>query len=234
MSNKKGKLIVLDGTDGSGKSTQFKMLEERLRAEGINYTAIKFPVYDSPASVLVRRYLAGEYGENADDVNIYAASMFYAMDRYDAWKKDYNRWRSVYESGGIVIADRYTTANFIHQGGKLNTMNDRFKFFTWLEKTEYNLLGLPEPDEVILLDMPTSKAVAMLEKRREKTGETADLHEKDVEFISRCHESAMDAAFAMDWKVVECASMWNLTVRSPEQIHKDVWKAAKEVIERDK
>lgn len=234
MSNKKGKLIVLDGTDGSGKSTQFKMLEERLRAEGINYTAIKFPVYDSPASVLVQRYLAGEYGENADDVNIYAASMFYAMDRYDAWKKDYNRWRSVYEAGGIVIADRYTTANFIHQGGKLNTMSDRFKFFAWLEKTEYNLLGLPEPDEVILLDMPTSKAVAMLEKRREKTGETADLHEKDVEFISRCHESAMDAAFAMDWKVVECASMWNLTVRSPEQIHKDVWKAAKEVIERDK
>lgn len=234
MSNKKGKLIVLDGTDGSGKSTQFKMLEERLRAEGINYTAIKFPVYDSPASVLVRRYLAGEYGENADDVNIYAASMFYAMDRYDAWKKDYNRWRSVYEDGGIVIADRYTTANFIHQGGKLNTMGDRFKFFTWLEKTEYNLLGLPEPDEVILLDMPTSKAVAMLEKRREKTGETADLHEKDVEFISRCHESAMDAAFAMDWKVVACASMWNLAVRSPEQIHKDVWKAAKEVIERDK
>ena len=234
MSNKKGKLIVLDGTDGSGKSTQFKMLEERLRAKGINYTAIKFPVYDSPASILVQRYLAGEYGENADDVNIYAASMFYAMDRYDAWKKDYNRWRSVYEAGGIVIADRYTTANFIHQGGKLNTMSDRFKFFTWLENTEFGLFGLPEPDQVILLDMPASKAVAMLEKRREETGETADLHEKDAEFISRCHESAMDAAFAMDWKVIACASMGNLVVRSPEQIHKDVWKAVKEVIKRDK
>ena len=234
MSKKKGKLIVLDGTDGSGKSTQFKMLVERMRAEGVNYTDIKFPVYDSPASVLVQRYLAGEYGGNADDVNIYAASMFYAMDRYDAWKKDYNRWRSVYEAGGIVIADRYTTANFIHQGGKLNTMGERFKFFTWLEEIEYNLFGLPKPDEVILLDMPASKAVSMLEKRRKETGETADIHEKDVEFISRCHESAMDAAFAMDWKVVACASMGGLAVRPAEQIHKDVWEAVKEVIERDK
>ena len=233
MSKKKGKLIVLDGTDGSGKSTQFKMLTERMRAEGVNYTDIKFPVYDSPASVLVRRYLAGEYGGNADDVNIYASSMFYAMDRYDAWKKDYNRWRSVYEGGGIVIADRYTTANFIHQGGKLNTMGERFKFFTWLEQIEYNLFGLPKPDEVILLDMPASKAVSMLEKRRKETGETADIHEKDVEFISRCHESAMDAAFAMDWKVVACASMGGLAVRPAEQIHKDVWEAVKEVIERD-
>ena len=233
MSKKKGKLIVLDGTDGSGKSTQFQMLAERMRAEGANYTDIKFPVYDSPASVLVRRYLAGEYGANADDVNIYAASMFYAMDRYDAWKKDYNRWRSVYEGGGIVIADRYTTANFIHQGGKLNTMGERFKFFTWLEEIEYNLFGLPKPDEVILLDMPASKAVSMLEKRRKETGETADIHEKDVEFISRCHESAMDAAFAMDWKVVACASMGGLAVRPAEQIHKDVWEAVKEVIERD-
>lgn len=233
MSKKKGKLIVLDGTDGSGKSTQFQMLAERMRAEGANYTDIKFPVYDSPASVLVRRYLAGEYGANADDVNIYAASMFYAMDRYDAWKKDYNRWRSVYEGGGIVIADRYTTANFIHQGGKLNTMGERFKFFTWLEEIEYNLFGLPKPDEVILLDMPASKAVSMLEKRRKETGETADIHEKDVEFISRCHESAMDAAFAMDWRVVACASMGGLAVRPAEQIHKDVWEAVKEVIERD-
>ena len=233
MSKKKGKLIVLDGTDGSGKSTQFKMLTERMSAEGVNYTDIKFPVYDSPASVLVRRYLAGEYGGNADDVNIYAASMFYAMDRYDAWKKDYNRWRSVYEGGGIVIADRYTTANFIHQGGKLNTMGERFKFFTWLEEIEYNLFGLPKPDEAILLDMPASKAVSMLEKRRKETGETADIHEKDVEFISRCHESAMDAAFAMDWKVVACASMGGLAVRPAEQIHKDVWEAVKEVIERD-
>lgn len=233
MSNKKGKLIVLDGTDGSGKSTQFKMLEERLRAEGINYTAIKFPVYDSPASILVQRYLAGEYGENADDVNIYAASMFYAMDRYDAWKKDYNRWRSVYEAGGIVIADRYTTANFIHQGGKLNTMSERFKFFAWLEDTEFGLFGLPKPDQVILLDMPASRAVEMMGKRRKETGESADIHEKDVEFISRCRESALDAAFSMDWKVVACVTKGNLALRSPEQIHKDVWKAVKEVIERD-
>lgn len=234
MSKKKGKLIVLDGTDGSGKSTQFKMLVESMEERGIPFAQIKFPCYDSPASVLVQRYLAGEYGGNADDVNIYAASMFYAMDRYDAWKKDYNRWRSVYEGGGIVIADRYTTANFIHQGGKLNTMGERFKFFTWLEEIEYNLFGLPKPDEVILLDMPASKAVGMLEKRRKETGETADIHEKDVEFISRCHESAMDAAFAMDWKVVACASMGGLAVRSAEQIHKDVWEAVKEVIERDK
>ena len=232
MSKKKGTLIVLDGTDGSGKSTQFKMLVERMRERGYLMTDIKFPFYGSPACVLVERYLAGEYGNNADDVNIHAASMFYAMDRYDAWAKNYNGWREVYEAGGIVIADRYTSANMIHQGGKLHTMIERFEFFAWLENTEYGLFGLPKPDQVILLDMPASRAISLLQKRQGENGEAADIHEKDVEFIRRCHESAMDAACALEWGVVACASANG--IRTPEEIHEDVWRQVVEVLEREK
>ena len=228
MSENKGKLIVLDGTDGSGKSTQFKMLVERMEERGIPFAQIKFPCYESPASVLVRQYLAGEYGEDAAGVNIYAASMFYAMDRYDAWMKNYNEWREVYESGGVVIADRYTTANFIHQAAKLETLRERFRFFSWLKETEFNLFGLPEPDLVVLLNMPADKAMEFLAKRQEETGETADIHETSAVYLRNCHDAAMDAARAMDWGVVSCVDRDG--VRSPEEIHEDVWSFVGEVL----
>ena len=157
-----GKLIVFEGTDGSGKSTQFQKLCDRLDGMGRSYQRLVFPQYDQPSSALIRMYLGGEFGTHPQDVSPYAASAFYAVDRYASWRKV---WGEDYQNGGLILADRYTTSNAVHQGAKCSP-EERQAFFRWLDEFEHDKLGLPRADLVVYLDMPTEKAVELLRRYR--------------------------------------------------------------------
>ena len=212
-----GKLIVLEGTDGSGKSTQFEQLKAHLTRQGIKFICLKFPQYEEESSALIRMYLGGEFGSRPGDVNGYAASAFYAVDRYASYKKVWGEW---YEQGGVVLADRYTTSNAVHQASKFPS-EEREGFFRWLYDFEYVKLGLPEPDRVFYLDVPTEASVSMLRRREEVTDTRADIHEKDTEYLRQCRESASQAADVLGWYRVECVREG--AVRSIEDIHNEIW-----------
>jgi len=191
----KGKLIVLEGIDGSGKSSQYRRLCARMENDGIDYNHIVFPRYDKESSSLIRMYLRGEFGEKPSDVSAYAASTFYAVDRYASYCSD---WGKIYENGGLIISDRYTTSNAVHQGSKLD--NDELpEFFDWLADLEYVKMGLPKPDLVIYLDVDIETSLRRMAKRQETTSTTADIHEKDVAYLSRCLEVAGIACEHFGW-----------------------------------
>ena len=198
-----GKLFVIDGTDGSGKQTQFKKLQERLTKEGIDYKTVSFPNYDSPSSSLVKMYLAGEFGENAKQVSPYIASTFYAADRYATFKKELEEY---YNNGGTILADRYTTANMIHQAGKIQDKNERKKLLDWIWDFEFNLYGLPVPSEVFLLKMPPEVSIELMKDRENKfTHEAAkDIHERDKNHLIDAYNAACDVAKDYGWFTIEC------------------------------
>ena len=156
-----GKLIVIEGTDGSGKSTQFKALTQRLSQEGKEFKTLVFPQYNEPSSALIRMYLGGEFGEKPSDVNAYAASAFYAVDRYASYKKGWGQW---YENGGLIVSDRYTTSNAVHQASK-EPIDAQGEYLRWLYEFEYDRLGLPRPDLTIYLDVPTEYTEKLLRGR---------------------------------------------------------------------
>lgn len=213
-----GKLIVLEGTDGSGKSTQFRLLCDRLQAEGRTFQKLVFPQYSEPSSALLRMYLNGEFGSHPSDVNAYAASVFFAVDRYAAWKKV---WGEAYKAGGLILSDRYTTSNAVHQGGKL-TSGAQPAFFDWLFDLEYNKLGLPAPDVVIYLDMPTEQSVKLLRARERATHTKGDIHEVDEGYLSSCRQTALRAAEHCGWYRVSCVDQRG-QLRSIEDIHQEIW-----------
>ena len=212
-----GKLIVFEGTDGSGKSTQFGRLCRRLEAEQTPFQRLIFPQYKEPSSALLRMYLGGEFGSHPSDVNPYAASTFYAVDRYASWKKVWGEW---YQGGGLVLADRYTTSNAVHQACKLPE-SEWEDFFRWLEDFEFDKLGLPRPDAVIYLDMPTDKAVALLRAREEATNTTADIHEVDTDYLALCRKTALRAVDCLGWRRVACTGA-DGQVRSIEDISAEI------------
>ena len=190
-----GKLIVLEGIDGSGKSAQYRRLCARMENDGIAYNHIVFPRYDKESSALIRMYLSGQFGENPGDVNAYAASTFYAVDRYASYRTD---WGELYEKGGIILSDRYTTSNAVHQGSKLP--DDQLPaFFDWLQDLEYEKLGMPKPDLVIYLDVDLETSLARMRRRQQKTHTSADIHEKDKDYLSRCLHTAEMAAEHYGW-----------------------------------
>ena len=191
----KGKLIVLEGIDGSGKSAQFRRLCARLEKDGIDYNHIVFPRYDQDSSALIRMYLAGEFGTHPDDVNAYTASTFFAVDRFASYKKD---WGSTYESGGLFLSDRYTTSNAVHQGSKLAD-GELPDFFRWLSDLEYEKMGLPRPDLVIYLDVDIETSLARMRRREAKNHTHADIHEQDIEYLRRCLRTAERAADFFGW-----------------------------------
>ena len=191
----KGKLIVLEGIDGSGKSSQYRRLCERMENDGIDYNHIVFPRYDKESSALIRMYLGGEFGEKPSDVSAYAASTFYAVDRFASYRSD---WGKIYENGGIIISDRYTTSNAVHQGSKLEN-GQLPEFFDWLADLEYVKMGLPRPDLVIYLDVDIDTSLRRMEKRQQSTSTSADIHEKDVAYLSRCLEVAGIACEHFGW-----------------------------------
>ena len=172
-----GKLIVLEGTDGSGKSTQFRLLTERLAQDGRQFQKLVFPQYSEPSSALIRMYLGGEFGSKPSDVNAYAASAFYSVDRYASYKKVWGQW---YEGGGLVVSDRYTTSNAVHQTSK-EPPEKQGEFLKWLYDFEYSKLGLPKPDLVIYLDVPTDFTEKMMRSREAVTHTLADINEKYME-----------------------------------------------------
>ena len=222
----KGRLIVLAGTDGAGQSTQFARLCQRAQAEGIPFRRLIFPQYQEESSALLRMYLGGEFGQHPEDVNAYAASTFFAVDRYASWKKVWQGW---YEAGGLVLADRYTTSNAVHQGGKVPP-EEQGAFFQWLFDFEYRRLGLPEPDLVLYLDMPTEQAVTMLRQREVATHTQGDIHETDTAYLAQCRQTAQAAAAAYGWQRVPCLNGAG-QLRGIEEIHREIWQAVRPLLE---
>lgn len=212
----KGRLIVFEGTDGSGKSTQFRLLCERMEAEGLPFQRLIFPQYSEPSSALIRMYLGGEFGSHPSDVNPYAASTFYAVDRYASWKKV---WGGYYQGGGLVLSDRYTTSNAVHQASKLPE-GERQAFLDWLFDLEYGRMGLPAPDLVLYLDLPTEVSEKMLRHREQATATAADIHEQDGDYLRRCRESAREIARDLGWSVIDCAA--GDAPRTVEDIRREV------------
>ena len=191
----KGKLIVLEGIDGSGKSAQYRRLCARMEKDGIAYNHIVFPRYDKESSALIRMYLGGAFGSRPSNVNAYAASTFYAVDRFAAYRTD---WGKVYEQGGLILSDRYTTSNAVHQGSKLSD-EELPAFFSWLSDLEYGKMGLPRPDLVIYLDVDVQTSLARMRRRQEKNHTSADIHEKDIAYLQSCLRTAEKAAEFYGW-----------------------------------
>lgn len=219
-----GKLIVIEGLDGSGKSTQLEMLEKNLTALGTKVKTVSFPDYSSNSSALVKMYLAGEFGSQPGDVNPYASSLFYAVDRYASFKTD---WGKHYNDGGIVLSGRYTTSNAVHQTSKLP--RDEWENFTeWLYSLEYNKVSIPKPDLVIFLDMPTEISQGLLSGRYGGNEEKKDIHERDVEYLSACRKAALFNVEKFGWKTVNCAK--NGKARTIDDIADEVLQLVKEVL----
>ena len=220
-----GKLIVFEGTDGSGKSTQFSRLCARMETEGRPFRRLIFPQYEQPSSALLRMYLNGEFGARPSDVNAYAASAFYAVDRFASWNKV---WGEDYRAGGLILADRYTTSNAVHQTCKL-PQEQWEDFFHWLFDFECDKLGLPRPDLVLYLDMPTEKAVENLRRRESATRTKGDIHEVDTGYLALCRRTAQAAAQFYGWTTVSCVTR-DGALRGVEEMHQEIWNLVSRVL----
>ena len=218
----KGKLIVFEGIDGSGKSAHYKKVCQRLEAEGIDYKHIVFPRYDKESSALIRMYLGGEFGTNPADVNAYTASAFFAVDRFASYRTD---WGKTYDEGGFVLSDRYTTSNAVHQGSKLKD-EELEAYFEWLYDFEYVKMGLPRPDLVIYLDVDIETSLSRMRHRQEKTNTCADIHEKDVAYLKNCLRVADKAADYYGWTRIACYK--DGAERSIEEKHEEIYRIIKE------
>ncbi len=220
-----GKLIVFEGTDGSGKSTQFALLTKRLQARSVDFRTIVFPQYTEPSSALIRMYLGGEFGMQPSDVNAYTASTFYAVDRYASYMKV---WKEYYQNGGLVLSDRYTTSNAVHQASK-EPDGKREAFFRWLYDLEYTHMELPVPDLVLYLDVPTELTHQLLRKRERDTHTSADIHEQHMDYLRQCRKTGMEAAEFYGWTIINCARDGKL--RSIEDIHEEIFKLVLQCLE---
>ncbi|MEE1026032.1 MAG: thymidylate kinase [Acutalibacteraceae bacterium] len=204
-----GKLIVLEGLDGSGKSTQLSLLEEALTRRGYKFKTVSFPEYSLPSCEPVKMYLAGEFGTKPNDVNAYAASLFYAVDRFASFKKE---WCDFYNNGGLILAGRYTTSNAIHQTSKLDK-NEWESYLSWLEDLEYDKMGIPKPDKVIFLNVPIEVSQKLLSDRYEGNESKKDIHERDISYLMHCHEAADFAISKFGWDKIECYEQEKMRTR---------------------
>lgn len=220
-----GKLVVFEGIDGSGKSTQFKMICDRLSAEKVDFQRIVFPRYDKASSALIKMYLGGEFGTDPGEVNAYAASSFYAVDRYASFVQD---WRGHYDNGALIMTDRYTSSNALHQGAKLKT-NERRDFFRWLDEYEFDLIGLPRPDLTFYMNIEVSLASQRVNERSTQTDTPADIHEQDMEYLKSCAQSGMMAAGQYGWYVVDCQR--DGKPRAADDIHNEVYVELRNLID---
>ncbi|MDE6501051.1 MAG: thymidylate kinase [Ruminococcus sp.] len=213
-----GKLIVIEGLDGSGKHTQALLLRDYLESTGKSVKLVSFPDYESPSSSLVKMYLSGDFGTDADSVNPYASSTFYAVDRFASFR---TKWKDFYENGGIVIADRYTTSNAVHQCAKLP--KDQWDgFLKWLFEFEYEYMGIPRPDIVIYLRADTAVSQKLISGRYNSDESKKDIHERDVDYLKRSQISADYCAEKLGWNIIECIE--NGFMRSVESISEEVKK----------
>jgi len=222
----KGKLIIIEAGDGSGKATQTKALYDHLVRDGRTVHRVEFPDYASDSSALVRMYLSGKFGGHADDVNAYAASTFFAVDRYASYR---TKWKAWYEAGDIILADRYTTSNMVHQAVKIEDKDEREEFLAWLWDLEFGKLGLPIPDAVVFLDMDPAVANQLIAARAKETGAKEDIHEKDKAYLAKCHAAYLDLAKKYSWKTVKCSEGGQ--PREIEEIHAEVYAAVAGMLE---
>ena len=211
-----GKLIVVEGLDGSGKATQTKLLVEALTAQGERVRHVTFPNSESDSSALVKMYLGGEFGTDPNAVNAYAASSFYAVDRFAGYKKD---WGAFYEDGGIIVADRYTTSNAIHQCSKLP--DEQWEaFLQWLFEYEYKYLGIPAPDRVIYLQVDPAVSQKLMSGRYHGDESKKDIHESNLDYLNRSRTAAAYCADKLGWDRVCCDRDGEM--RTIEDIHAEV------------
>ena len=222
-----GKLIVIEGTDASGKETQTKKLYEHLLQINKNVKKISFPNYDSPACEPVKMYLAGKFGENPLQINPYPVSAMYAIDRYASYKMD---WGTFYNEEGIIVTDRYVTSNMIHQGSKINDPIEKEKYLDWLKDLEYNKILIPKPDIVVFLNMPTYMAVKLMKERDNKiTGaKEKDIHEKNILYLENSYQNACEISKKYAWEEIHCLDGDRL--KSIEEIAKEVFDKVKNVL----
>jgi dTMP kinase len=222
-----GKLIVIEGTDSSGKETQTKRLFEKLEEKGLKVKKISFPNYDSPACEPVKMYLSGAFGEDAMKVNPYPVSTMYAIDRYASFKID---WEKFYNEDGIIVTDRYVTSNMVHQASKIKDLDEKKQYLNWLEDLEYEKMGIPRPDLVIFLNMPTEMAVKLMAERKNKiTGEEKkDIHERDKEYLKESHANACKIANTYNWKEIKCSD--GERIKTIEEIGEEVFSLVEKVV----
>lgn len=222
-----GKLIVIEGTDASGKATQTEKLYKRLVEENHNIIKVEYPNYRSQTSALVKMYLNGDFGSNPGDVNAKAASILFAADRFGSYKTE---WERSYKNGGIIIADRYTTSNMVHQASKIDDEEQKFLFLDWLWELEFEIFGLPVPDLVIFLDMPPDCSRRLMEDRNNKiTGEgQKDIHENDFEYLVKSYKNACSIADRYGWKRVSCTN--DSRIKTIDEIHEEIYSITKVVL----
>lgn len=222
-----GILIAIDGVDASGKQTQTQLLKKRLIEDGKDIKAVSFPAYDNPSSTLVKMYLDGDFGEKPSDVNAYATSTFFAADRFATYRTD---WGKDYNSGTIILADRYVSSNLIHQASKIDNSAEKDKFLTWLDDLEHNIYGLPRPDVTIFLDMPPEYGAMLMKNRANKSNGTdkKDIHESDFSYLETSYNNAVYVAERFNWKRVSCVK--DGEIRSVEDIHNDIYSIIKEIL----
>ncbi len=213
-----GALIAIDGVDASGKQTQTELLLKRMNEKSPRL--ISFPAYDKPSSAPVKMYLNGDFGKNPDDVNAYAASALFAVDRYATYKSD---WEKDYKSDKLIIADRYVSSNMIHQAGKISDAAEKEKFLEWLFDLEYNKFGLPQPDVMIFLDMPPEYGARLMAERANKItgGMSKDIHENDREYLQKSYDNALFVAKKYDWNIVSCIR--DNKIRTIEDINNEIY-----------
>ena len=215
-----GKLIIFEGLDGSGKGTQTDLLCQALRAKGEEPMQITFPDYESDSSALVKMYLSGQFGQKPDDVNAYASSTFYAVDRYASYK---TRWGDFYRRGGLVVSDRYTTSNAVHQCSKLPPMHWD-GFLEWLFDFEYKKMGIPAPDAVVYLSVEVEVSQRLIAERYHGDTNKMDIQEKDIEYLARSRAAAEYCARKLGWERIVCTKEENgqRVMRSADEIHAEV------------
>lgn len=216
-----GKIVVIEGTDCSGKTTQYEKLCERLNQEGVEFSTTSFPDYNSESSWFVRQYLSGEFGANATDVDAKTASTFYAMDRYASFMKE--EWGKTYRAGGNIVLARYITSNILHQACKMKTEAEKIEFIDWLHDFEIGTLGIPKYDEVILLNMPWELAKQLKAKRgKTSSGGEKDIHEENDEYLKAAYETALWVAKKYGWTVINCADS-DGNLRTIDDIHEEIY-----------
>lgn len=214
----KGKLIILEAGDGAGKATQTKLLANRLKKEGYPVKTLSFPDYEADSSMLVRMYLGGAFGTDVSSVNAYAATTFFAVDRYASYRM---KWQKDFAAGAIILADRYVTSNMAHQAVKIEDEAERDAFLAWMEDFEYEKLELPRPDLVLFLDMEPAAAEKLIAARAEKEHATKDIHEKDSSYLAHCHKAYSDLAARYQWQRIDCSRGGNPYTIS--EIHEDIY-----------
>lgn len=229
-----GTIIVIEGTDGSGKKTQTEMLLNKLKQNGYDAISHSFPSYDSPSSAPVKMYLSGQLGKTAESVSAKQASILFAADRVATFLNEENGIKSFYENGGIVVLDRYVYSNMIHQACKINDSEKIIDFLNWLTKLEFEDLLLPKANLIFFLDMPTKKSKALANSRQTlKAGTTEDIHEKDEAYLEKSYETAKSVATNYGWTQIKCLNDKD-EIKTIDEISDEIFNIVKNFLENKK